>query len=39
MEVCACTRESNISKNGNMHSEEEKKKDSSCGTQEVGFRG
>lgn len=26
MEVCACTHESNISKNGNMHSKEEKKK-------------
>lgn len=40
MEVCACTHESNLSKNGNMHSKEEKKKkDSSCGTQEVGFRG
>lgn len=41
MEIWACTHESNISKNGNMHSKEEKKKkkDNSCGTQEVGFRG
>lgn len=26
MEVCACTHESNISKNGNTHSKEEKKR-------------
>lgn len=26
MEVCACTHESNLSKNGNMHSKEEKKR-------------